>query len=558
MLGFELYLKNKDIGDVPKNLKPFKKIFFNKSRIYIDKRSKDEFGKMESKKHLILQNFLSMPLNFSRDEKKINLPDKRTGANSPNPYLELYGSFSISRKKDKILTLVVGKGDCAYKATYDIVLDKPTFDLSSDVLLKLDRKNYKIGSSLLYDSYVKSGIIRQDGIFPSSNFKKICSVFFDYVRTRKDLLEEQNPIKPINFSLFVLPSEDQIEFISEQSGSGNFVDSFGNEASSFANTPTRTAKFLSYDDPAFTLNLTKEEEFYRNIGIGNKSIEKINLPVDVFNIAGLSWIFTDITEPESGFEQTSSGVFTQLYKNYKKMKQDTDELKSQMKIICYKKNQAKIELLIDENMTMNRMNKVFDSLKDTEIPPVSFEILIDSTKNTTLWSEYLKAVRCLITGIGFDRRFFILYLTNKMRKSIHPWLSNKRKEGKEYFARTSFCLKVLSTTVDSNELMLPAENYAYNIGLIAGRYVKFRERSDRNNSLRDILTYNKYDREKLRFVYHKIGQGINLLKEKKESIDEISKYVKEKTPSGEIDDASAFDDFSYFFYKGVFENLGEN
>ncbi len=555
MLGFELYLKNKDSGEIPKTLKPFKKIFFNKSLIQIDQNPREYFGNKESRKHLVLQNYLSMPLNFG-DSKKINLPDKRTGTMSKNPYLEIFCSFSISRKKEKTITLSIGKEPQQYKATYDIDSDKQNITTNSDISLKIDMNNYQIGGLSLYDEYVNSGIITINGVFNVSNFKNICDVFFNYVKTRKDHIATDEPIKPISFSLFVLPNNNEIIYISKQTGSTNFKDSFGNDSTAYASTPTKTAKFLSYDDPAFTLNLTKGEQFYRNLGIGNKSLDKINIPVDVFNISGLSWLFIEL-ESKSIFEQTNLGIYAQLYKNYEKIKKNTDDENSQMKIVCYKKNQAKLEILIDENMTMYKMKKIFESVKENKIQSVAFEVLIDSTKTTTLWNEYLKAVRCLITGTGFDRRLFINYLTYRLRQKIHEWLKDKGK-GRDYFTRSDFCLQTLSTTGMITTLVQQAEEYAYKIGRIAGTYVSFKEKAERNNSLRDILTYSKYDREKIRFVYNKIGQGINLAKEKKEQVDRVSDYVRDNTPTFEIDDVNAHDDYSYFFYKGVFETLGGN
>jgi hypothetical protein len=97
------------------------------------------------------------------------------------------------------------------------------------------------------------------------------------------------------------------------------------------------------------------------------------------------------------------------------------------------------------------------------------------------------------------------------------------------------------------------EEYAYKIGVIAGKYVKFkREKKEANNSTNDILTYSKYDRERLRFVYQRVGIGVSL---SKVNTDDISQSIKNELPKEEIDDTQAHEDYSYFFYKGAFENL---
>jgi hypothetical protein len=101
------------------------------------------------------------------------------------------------------------------------------------------------------------------------------------------------------------------------------------------------------------------------------------------------------------------------------------------------------------------------------------------------------------------------------------------------------------------------EEYAYKIGCIAGKYIKFkRDTKEANNSTNDILTYSKYDREKLRFVYSRVSLGISLSKAANISnTDTIAQLIKKDMPTDEIDDTKAHEDYSYFFYKGVFENI---
>jgi Na+-transporting NADH:ubiquinone oxidoreductase subunit NqrF len=83
--------------------------------------------------------------------------------------------------------------------------------------------------------------------------------------------------------------------------------------------------------------------------------------------------------------------------------------------------------------------------------------------------------------------------------------------------------------------------------------VKFKKDKDEaNNSTNDILAYSKYDREHLRFVYHRIGLGLSL---SKVNTDELTQFMKNNMSKEEIDDTHAYEDYSYFFYKGVFENL---
>jgi|SRR3954452_15616099 hypothetical protein len=104
--------------------------------------------------------------------------------------------------------------------------------------------------------------------------------------------------------------------------------------------------------------------------------------------------------------------------------------------------------------------------------------------------------------------------------------------------------------------MNSSEEYAYQIGLIAGRYVKYKkEANEGSSSLKDILTYSKYDRDKLRFVFQRVGLGINLSNSDGPSLNDFLGFIKNHHPASEITNEDASKDFSYFFYKGVFQEL---
>lgn len=97
------------------------------------------------------------------------------------------------------------------------------------------------------------------------------------------------------------------------------------------------------------------------------------------------------------------------------------------------------------------------------------------------------------------------------------------------------------------------EQYAHSVGVIAAEYIKFKESiGESNNSLRDILAYSRYDREKLRFVMQRMGLGLSLSKAPEEKIKKMELFIRDNQPSVEIRDDSAYNDYSYFFYKGFF------
>jgi hypothetical protein len=165
------------------------------------------------------------------------------------------------------------------------------------------------------------------------------------------------------------------------------------------------------------------------------------------------------------------------------------------------------------------------------------------------------AVRYLMNGTYFDRAFLVQRFSRVLREVIRDWLKTVKlikKDIDSFFECSMFCLKLL-TENGRGSIMDKNEEYAYKIGVIAGKYVKFkRDKNEANNSTKDILTYSKYDRERLRFVYQRVGIGVSL---SKVNTDDLNKFIKDYLPKEEIDDAQAYSDYSYFFYKGVFGNL---
>ena len=108
---------------------------------------------------------------------------------------------------------------------------------------------------------------------------------------------------------------------------------------------------------------------------------------------------------------------------------------------------------------------------------------------------------------GFEYDLLIKLLTKNIRENIFEWIKpeSPSKEMKEFFRKAEFCRKVLSDRTASMITLNNAEEFAYKIGRIAGYYVSFRNNvGDKNMSFKDILTYSKYDRTKLRFVFQRI------------------------------------------------------
>ena len=557
MLAYELYLKNKEssANNPRSGLKPLKKIFYQNKTVNIDKKTLEEYGANYSDKHKVLQDWLQMPLN-TLDSQRLNLPDFRTGSAGRNPYIEIYGYLKTNKKLETTLTISIGKKPNFVEYSLDVKNGEIKKTNSSRVNLKLDQKNYLIGSDGLFSEYVKSGLINKDGVLDLEAFDQIARKFLDYTKR-----QTPNITKPgaASFGLFILPNNSKISFKQNkqsQPNSASFTDYFGNSVSDYPTKSTSTAKWLSYDDPAFTINCKQGKEFYQNIGIGDSSLKKVYADKEqTFNISRLLWTFVDISDSHYKFIGKGNGIFSKLYENYQNLLNNAPlSQKVRLKIICIRKNQAKQEILIDENLTMDKMKTLFDE-NSRHAPSLAFEVLIDDYKRRNpIWSTYLLAIRNFLSGNKISRYYLLSFFQRMLLQQRYAWVKLKNdKEQKEFFTRAEFCLKTLCSRNMSEDPMNPSENFAVNVGLIARAYLEFKQKNKEiDNSTSDILTYSKYDREKLRFVISRIGIGIQLSKVSEDQKKAITDKISSLNPKEEISDNDASKDFSYFFFKGYY------
>ena len=358
----------------------------------------------------------------------------------------------------------------------------------------------------------------------------------------------------------------------------SFVDYFGNNTSEYPATPTRTAKFLTYDDKAFSINCMQKENFYKNLGIGNNSLEKIYTDASqTFEIMRrLYWTFMDLSNPGFKFIETKRGILTQLYENYRLLTKDKgDNDKAQLKILCIRINQAKQELLIDENLTMNKMEKMFSNIKkildnsndysdgknDSNIkyiPNSCFEIFIDNSGQNPIWNTYLYVVKNFLAGNKLPKNYLLSYFNKILKQNRYDWVKlHDKTEQISFFTKSDFCLKsLLKIDNDMHQYMDKNEEFAESVGKIARLYVDFkRSQKETDNSVGDILTYSKYDREKLHFIVSRIRIGVELSKipdnDKKDMTEKISKLL----PKEDIENDVSSKDYGYFFSKGYYVNL---
>ena len=572
MLIYELFLKNKDETDtLPGESIPCKKVYAKLEKdqclVVLDPKTIDEYGQKFAPDSSQIQIALNMPL---LNQKSVGLPDHRTGSNSKPPYIVIFGLI----KGAKIDLSMKGylesgsKGSLSYE--FDLQEGKEKLNASNDLLMRLEESKYLHEGVTLFDKYVNEGLISNASLFKASAFLKISEAFKDYCFSRnlKNILEANK--KKIPFRLVVLPmsmlnSGKPVECLGDKCESETEttkIDAFAFPMNSYANKPVidKYSKFISYDDEAFAINCNREEAFYESLGIGDQSIEKIKMPQG-FQISGLNWYFMSLTE-NAFFEKKNTGIYEQLKHVYKKLTEDKSTVPelSQLKIICTDKSNAKIEVLLDENVTIDQLAKNFKFNQPVAdySPPMAFEdVLLDKNqKGKIIWSFYIGAIRSTLIGINIDWSFLLALITKQIRKRLFKWIEElpNCNEATDFFKKSEFCFKILQNleACDVN----PFERYAYGIGQIVGEYLQYKRRTNEiTNSTYDIMTYTKYDREKLRFVYQKVVLGLFLSKKYDSQGKAVEDEIANLLPKEEIDDDHSEVDYSYFFYKGLFENL---
>jgi hypothetical protein len=546
----------------------------SKDNIEIDKKTLEEYGSIIIDKFRILQESLTMPLNTC-NFSNLNLPNFRTSTIQPNPYVEISGYFSKTKVKCEISLVIKKKSndkENVLTAIYDILNDKTSIDAHTDIPLRIDNKNYylPLEGKKLYKKYLESAILSHEGVFSASLFTKVSNEFFRFAKRIKINLPN-NDIREQNFSIYLLPSSSTIEYDTSRENSKevdkNFIDSFGNSSTSYAFKSTTRAKFLSFYEKAFTINCKKGIDFYKNIGIGKESFQYIYPPADqIFTIGGFNWIFIDLNDKNQKFQETNQGILMQLYQNFQLLnsKGRTKSEKSLLKVICFREQQSKQEILIDDNLTMDRMRRLFSGFDSINLPrSVLEDVMIYKDGKVVLWNNYIYAIRSFLHETKISKYYLIMIFTKRLKREIINWLKHGKEKRNtffiDFFEKTSFCLKSLSIRdINKGDMNTTGELFAYQVGKLARFYIEFkRKMKEENKSLRDILVYSKYDRERLRFIVKRIALGVNLSKADNQDISNIDFNISKNIPQEEIPDSDAFNDYSYFFYKGYFQGEGD-
>jgi len=115
---------------------------------------------------------------------------------------------------------------------------------------------------------------------------------------------------------------------------------------------------------------------------------------------------------------------------------------------------------------MYNMKRLFSWCDGKSIPVLAFEELIERMGKTELWNNYIYAIRSFISESKVPKSFLISLFDKIMRRSIHKWLKQGTQETIDFFKRTDFCLKALSTRYDTSTNTNPSEIFGYRVGAV--------------------------------------------------------------------------------------------
>lgn len=581
MLAYDLFLKNdqRNYNPILFNVRPIKKIFIKKKEIVIDGKGIEHYDSKTLDDYKEIQNLWQMPLNTTKKDT-INIPNDNTSPRQDPPYLIIEGELKSNKEKKPIKIIFTTKKFTKNELKFEYDLEKSnlefitkkddenqTHKVDKKIALKINiPKNYLIENQSLLDAYKVNQIIQDDNTIKFSTIEESLKKFCNYIKNKI-------PEKVLNgnFEIYVLPieaKEKEIKNKLKQFGKPSFKDSFGNTVSDFASGNTRTASFLSFNEDYFTIKYIQDKAFYENLGIGIESLDKVELPKqEMFHISGFDWWFFSQEVPANfDFKRYGGGIFKQLYQNYKELSRLEQSTigRVNLHVTCFKPDSKKLEVIIDENLTMKKLERLFSIIPDEKkIPRNVFEdSLIIKIGRTTIWHNYIIAVRAFLSEIPVDSFFLMKIFIIKIQNKIFDWIKQKGfSDASEFFKQAWFCYKIL-TRRDKKQMSLDNnENFAYNVGKLAGRFFNFASKLNEanktdKNRYSGILTYTKYDKTTLERIFKRIGWWFGLLpsdNERKAAF--LSQALETVKNLGEMSDSNK--DYSFFFYKGFFEEAGE-
>lgn len=583
MLIHDIYQRNVEEGRIlpPKSSRPFK-IVYATGKIEADDRPFEAFFGATASEETEgpLFKYLGMPLSTASTVPPLAI----VGANEKRPYVEFWGVILI---EEEAVTVTIGD-----KIAAGNKIPNPLATVSLGATGETDRKHYceektvqrrvlsgyGAGGKSLEDAYDESAMFGGNGdlVLTKGRVKEVCDALFDQMapKLQKYVFESgeedtgekrKRKSQSMSFKVFVLPTRDKIGWDIAGRPSDEFVDVFGNVSTERApNKATFNSKFLSTDDPSFTVKCRKDiSDVYDDLNLSKESYLRINLHnEDLFSLSGLFWYFGTNEDAKNRKRQPRedeseeqpvrrSGIKKHGF--YAQIRDMAEAEWGDHRIMCIKRDNAKVEILLDEYCPISAIRKRL--LEDGEgrlrYSPMALESLILDKD----WSLYMDAVRALIHGRKVARHRIVARLTAIMRKKMRGSASARDIAG--IFSPGLFCLEAIARGGDGRLAGLEDdERFAYCVGQAAMRFARLR--SGKSPTRDALLKRPAYDRAVLRGVLSKVVSGLALRLDDPKAAATLAGCAHALSQAGghEIPDRGSRADLSYFFYAGAFSVIG--
>lgn len=569
MLAYELYLANRQSeADVSSSPTAVKKVYATRNSdgsfsIELDGKTLQEYGGHTYPRSKEIQEVLGLP-----SKAYAGLQDN-PGGNLPKVYVQLFGSLTASELK-----LSYGKKEenDYFEQKYDRTKGVVQDPVERGSLKKKFDPVFLLDGNPLRDKYAAAGLLNAEAD------EEYCIPMLLLEAVSERVLSLFGPklpaeLKKGRFQVIILPqgSNGNVERKADYSAgsSEGALDSFGNPGG-FSVKTTGTAKFSSFDDGAFTLNGSEKDAFYQTINVRQKSLAKIELPsTRTINIAGIDFYFLNLEDP--GYQPTDAkaGIYTQLKKNHDDLSSSVryGVRNAQLLVVAIKANKAQKTVLLSYNLTLDQLSLILrldpENRESLQSAFRAFEdVFIVKNKNDVLWRDYAWAVKCLLSRTPVAKSQLMLFFTRKIReaRNVSGWIDELRSQGysasaQSLFKKMEFCRLLLGGGLRVD--LEPDERLAYAIGKTAGAYVRLKRKvKEEPNSLFELLSYAKYDEPVLRLVEAKATRSVMLSDASAELKARFNEDVLKMMTGVPLKMDNPQLDYAYFFYRGVFEELG--
>ncbi len=404
---------------------------------------------------------------------------------------------------------------------------------------------------------------------------------FLYEQFNKRNSEKLNFLKK-GFSVILLPYKyyDNLKLIQDKFNELHKGDS--------NNLAPNDGKFISGDDLSFLINMNSNLE---ELTCTKPNLVSFSISPNKIGVKGLSFYFIFKNKSNGYYKPIlqQKGLLNTLYKSYKELDDNKTFNLEDAIIVFVSKNQQKEEILLYTHIpeeVFHIINKIID-LKGGEINKAYLleKIFIENLGTTKIINNYINAINDLLIinseyFFDYSKKYFnqeissmrgqiINYIKGNFTESspkdfcnqADSYLSLKYNMYRYYKKGNNMSEPDLKIEKDTHDYMSKEENFAYKIGVLTGRYLNLLKQSKKlDNSTYDLISYDKYNYEKLKFVFKRICFSIGINKFENEGFkDKMINYTheidKDLIENKLMSNITNDKDFSLFFYFGVFENL---